>query len=85
MSLEVVSLKGAPREFKVALLKKLGYDVDKQGYVVDSKGERVKDKYAGKEVNIDNMAVFPTRSPVVVMDDNLLSITSYIEEYEEAN
>jgi hypothetical protein len=85
LSLEIVSLKGAPREFKVALLENLGYDVDKQGYVVDSKGERIKDKYAGKEVNIDNMAVFPTRSPVVVMDDNLLSITSYIEEYEEAS
>lgn len=85
MSLEVVSLKGAPREFKVALLSDVGYGVDKQGYVVDSKGERIKDKYSGKEVHIDNMAVFPTRSPAIVMDDNLLSITSYIEEYEESN
>jgi hypothetical protein len=84
MSLELVSLKGAPREFKVALLKSLGYGVDKDGFVVDSKGERIADKYSDKQVRIDNLAIFPGRSPTVIMDDNLLSMASYIEEYEES-
>jgi hypothetical protein len=81
LSLELVSLKEAPREFKIALLKGLGFDVDKEGYVVDSEGKRVTDKYSDKQVRIENMAVFP--GSAVIMDNNPLSIASYIEEHEE--
>ncbi|MDV3244955.1 MAG: hypothetical protein LYZ66_07290 [Nitrososphaerales archaeon] len=79
--MELISLKEAPREFKVALLKGLGYGVDKEGFVVDSQGKRVTDKYSDKQVRIENMAIFP--GSTILMDDNLLSITSYIEEHEE--
>ena len=75
-------MKGAPREFKLALLKGLGYDVDKDGFVINSKGKRVIDKYSDKQIRIDNLAVFP--GSTILMDDNLLSITSYIEEHEES-
>jgi len=81
--LELVSLKDAPREFRVALLKELGYGVDREGFVIDDKGKKVVDKYSDKQVRIDNMAVFP--GSTVIMDDNLLSISSYIEEYEESS
>ena len=80
--MELVSLKEAPREFKVALLRELGYFVDKEGFVIDSRGNRVVDEYADKQVRVENMAVFP--GSTVIIDDNPLSIASYIEEHEAA-
>lgn len=81
--MELVSLKGAPRAFKEALLKALEYDVDKEGFVLNSKGEKVFDSFADKLVRIENVAIFPHNSPAVVLDDNPLSIASYLEEHEE--
>jgi regulator of RNase E activity RraA len=80
--LELISLKEAPREFKVALLKGLGYGVDKEGFVVDSQAKRVIDQYSDKQVRVENMAIFP--GSTIIMDDNLLSIASYIQEHEES-
>ena len=80
--MELISLKEAPREFKIALLRELGCFVDKEGFVIDSQGKRVVDEYADKEVRLENMAVFP--GSTVIIDDNPLSIASYIEDHEAA-
>ena len=77
--LELISLKDAPREFKIALLKGLQMGVDSQGFVVDAKGKRVIDEYADKPVRLESMAIFP--GSTIVIDDNPLSIASYIEEH----
>ena len=80
--MELVSLKEATREFKAALLRELGYFVDKEGIVIDSRGNRVVDEYADKQVRVVNIAVFP--GSTVIIDDNPLSIASYIEEHVAA-
>lgn len=79
--MELLSIKEAPRDFKTELLKALDYGVDGEGYVVDSKGKRVSDRYIEKPVRLENMAIFP--GSTVVLDDNPLSIASYLEEFGE--
>lgn len=78
--MELISIKEAPTSFKAALLKALGLDVDMEGYVVKD-GVPVTDKYTGKMVRMNNMAIFP--GSTIVLDDNPLSIASYVEEYGE--
>lgn len=76
----VVSIKDMPYQMRVALLKELGYNADDDGYVVDSSGMRIKDKYINQEIKVNNMVVFP--GSILVLDDNPISISSYIDEYE---
>lgn len=76
--MELVSLKNMPRETKVLLLKELGYDSDGT-FVFTSSGEKVIDRYIEQPVKIDNMAILPGSE--IILDDNPLSIASYIEEY----
>jgi len=80
MSLEFVSLKEMPLEVKKVLLEKLGYTTDGV-FVFDSKGEVVKDKYLNIPVNIENMVIFPGSN--IILDNNELSISAYLEEYGE--
>jgi len=79
--LELFSLKGTPKEFRVALLKALGLDVDEKGVYVTKDGNPVIDGYIDKPVRFENMAIFP--GSTIVLDDNPLSIASYIEEHGE--
>lgn len=79
VGLEIISLKGAPREFKIALLKELQMTVDKEGFVVGSDGKRIIDAYVERSVRVENMAIFP--GSTVVIDDNPVSIASYIEDH----
>ena len=81
--LETVSLKEAPKDFKLRLLKALELDVDTEGIYVTKNGKAVTDPYIGKPVRFSNMAIFP--GSAIVLDDNPLSIASYIEEHEEAS
>lgn len=81
--MELVELKNIPGPVKVELLRQLGFAVDKQGYVVRD-GRRVVDKYVGKEVTMSNMDIMPDDSGrAVVLDHNILSLVSYMEEYGE--
>lgn len=77
--LELISLKEAPREFKIALLRELQMAVDKEGFVIGPNGKQVIDEYIDKPVRFENMAIFP--GSTIVLDDNPLSIASYIEDY----
>jgi len=75
---EVVSLKQFSVEQKTVLLQGLGYQTD-GSVVLDESGVTVKDKYVGIPVKIDNMVILP--GSTIVLDDNELSISLYIEEY----
>lgn len=81
--MELIILKEAPREFKLGLLRALEYDVDKNGVYVTKNGTPVIDQYIDKPVRFDNMAIFP--GSTIVIDDNPLSIASYIEDHPEAS
>ena len=83
--LEIVSLKKASAEFKVQLLRALGFDIDTSGVHVTKDGKPVNDRYVGKLVTIENMAVLPPDSggTPIILDDNLVSLACYMEEYGE--
>jgi hypothetical protein len=81
--LEILSIKTAPKEFKLELLKALGLGVDDKEIYVIKDGKPVVDDYVNKPVRFDNMAIFP--GSTVVLDDNPLSIASYIEDHPEAS
>ncbi len=81
MGLELVSIRDAPKEFRLKLLKELGYGVDEKGVFVTKNGATVTDPYIGKPVRFDNMAIFP--GSTIIIDDNPVSIAMYLEEHEE--
>lgn len=76
--MEELSLRDAPREFKIALVRKLGYDTDGE-WVLKPDGEKYLDQYADKPIRLDRMVVFP--GSAIILDDNPLSIASYFEDY----
>jgi hypothetical protein len=75
--MELISLKGVPRESKIELLRQLGYDSD--GTYVLKDGSPVVDENAGARVTLDNMAILPGSAVVVV--DSALSFATYFEEH----
>ncbi len=81
--MELLAIKTAPKEFRIELLRSLGYDVDADSIYVTKNGEQVIDKYIDKPVRLDNMAIFPGSE--IILDDNPLSIASYFEEYGETS
>ena len=81
-ALELISLKEANKESKLKLLKALELDVDADGIYVTKNGKAVVDPYIDRPVRFNNMAIFP--GSAIVLDDNPLSIASYIEEHPEA-
>ena len=76
--MELISLKTVSFKSKILLLKELGYDSDGE-FVINSKGNKVIDKYIDIPIRVENMLIFP--GSTVILDDNELSISSYIEEY----
>lgn len=78
--MQIVSVKDMPSDLKSLLLKELGLGVDENGYITRD-GKQVLDRYIDQPVRVENMAIFP--GSTVVLDDNALSIASYIEEYGE--
>lgn len=78
--LEHFPLKNLSQEDKILLLKELGFDSDGI-YILNKGGERIYDKYLGVPVRIDNMLIFP--GSTIILDDNELSITMYIQEYAD--
>lgn len=78
VNMDIVSLKEVSKESKILLLKELGYQSDGE-FVLSNAGQKVIDKYVEIPVKLNNMAILP--GSTVILDDNELSITSYIEEY----
>jgi len=75
--MEFVSIRNLPKTAKIQLLKELGYNSD--GEYVLYRNEKVRDRYINKEVKVSNMAIVP--GSTIVLDDNPVSIASYLEEY----
>lgn len=78
---EMVSLTVFSNDEKLALLKELGYSSDGI-FVLDNVGTRVYDRYLNIPVRVDNMVLFP--GSVIILDDNPLSVASYLEEFPNA-
>lgn len=78
--MEIVSLKEVSLNSKITLLQKLGYTSDGE-FVLDSHGTKILDRYIEIPVKINNMAIFP--GSTIILDDNELSIASYLEEFGE--
>ena len=76
--MEIISLKEVSVESKIKLLKELGYNSDGE-YVLDLKNNKVLDKYIEVPVKINNMAILP--GSTIILDDNELSISLYLEEH----
>jgi hypothetical protein len=76
----VLSLRGAPKEFKIALLRELGYGVE-GNHILTADGGRYVDPFSGVEVSMENMVILPGRSPPVILDDSPLSLAWYMDQY----
>lgn len=75
---QLISLRGVPRELKIELLKELCYGSDGT-YVLSKNDEKHLDKYTQEPVRLDNMLILP--GSTVIIDNNPLSVSSYMEEY----
>lgn len=76
---ELISLKEMPKKFKMLLLKELGYDSDGT-FVLKDKDKHL-DMYTNEPVRLDNMAILP--GSTIVLDNNPLSMSSFLEEYPD--
>lgn len=76
--MELISLKEVSVKSKIALLKELGFNSDGE-YVLDSQGNKILDKYIEIPVKVNNMAIFP--GSAIIIDDNELSVSLYLEEF----
>lgn len=75
---KLVSLKDVPDNLKVILLKELGYDSDGI-FVLNKSGEKFLDKYTDEPIRISNMVILP--GSTIILDNNSLSISSFLEEF----
>jgi len=75
---ELVSLKEVPKEIKKELLKELGYDSD-EIFVLEQDGKQHLDRYINEPIRLDNMVIFP--GSTIILDNNPLSISSFLEEF----
>ena len=76
--MELISLKEISSESKILLLKELGYGFDGR-FVLNNSGDKVLDRYLEIPVEIENMAIFP--GSTIILDNNELSISKFIEEF----
>ena len=76
--MELISLRNVSKESKILLLKELGYDSDGD-FVLDKDGNKVLDKYLEIPILIDNMVILP--GSTLVLDDNEISLSRYLEEF----
>lgn len=77
---EIISIKDMPKQLKITLLNKLGYNSDGT-FVLNEKKKKCLDRYTNEPIRIDNMAIFP--GSTIILDNNQLSISSFLEEFED--
>lgn len=79
--MKLISIKDMPLNLKIKLVRELGYDTDGT-FILDKEGKKVLDKYTQEPIKLENMAIFPGSS--IILDNNLLSIVSFLEEHGDA-
>jgi len=75
---EILSIRDMPLDCKILLVQELGYRSDGV-FVLEKNGDRLLDRYTKEPVQLANMAILP--GSTVIIDDNPLSIASFLEEY----
>lgn len=75
---KIVSIKNMSNEYRIILLKELGYDSDGR-FVTEKSGKRILDRYTGEPIRINNIAIFP--GSTIILGNNPLSISSFLEEF----
>lgn len=78
--METISLKNVDLDSKIALLKGLGLSSDGE-YVLDLDGNKILDRYIDIPIKVENMVILP--GSVIVLDDNILSLSHYMEEFPD--
>jgi len=78
--METISLKNIDLNSKIALLKGLGLGSDGE-YVLDLDGNKFLDRYIDIPIKVENMVILP--GSVIVLDDNILSLSHYMEEFPD--
>jgi len=76
--MELVSLKDVSTNSKILILNELGYNSDGE-FIFDKEGKKVIDRYAEVPVKLDNLVILPGSE--IILDDNELSISAYMEEF----
>jgi len=76
--MELMSLKQMSTSSKILLLRELGYDSDGE-FVIYSDGKKLIDRYFDIPVKMDHMVILPGSE--LILDDNELSISAYLEEF----
>jgi hypothetical protein len=76
--MELISLKELSSKSKILLLGELGYKSDGE-FVLDKSGKKISDRYLDIPVKIENMIILPGSE--IILDDNELSVSSYLEEF----
>lgn len=76
--MELISLKNISMQSKILLLNQLGYTSDGE-FIYDTENKKVIDRYIDIPVRVNNMVILP--GSIIILDDNELSISSYIEEF----
>lgn len=76
--MELISLKKVSKDSKIALLKELEYNSDGE-FVLKSNGKKLLDRYLETPVRVDNMVILP--GSTIILDDNELSLSKYLEEF----
>lgn len=78
--MEFISLKNVAKESKINLLKELEYDSDGE-FVLNLDGTKVLDRYMEVPIKIDNMVILS--GSTIILDNNELSLSKYLEEFGE--
>ncbi len=78
--METVLLKNVDLNSKIALLKELGYDSDGE-FVLNLDGTKFLDRYLDIPIKVENMVILP--GSVIILDDNILSLSHYMEEFPD--
>ncbi|MDG6949942.1 MAG: hypothetical protein JRM77_08910 [Nitrososphaerota archaeon] len=78
--MEDVSIKDEPLEFRVLLLERLGYKLaDDKTHILTKDGVVVEDQYTHQPLKVMNFIVVPGSE--ILLDDNIVSLSAYFDEY----
>ncbi|MBL7148317.1 MAG: hypothetical protein ISS82_05820 [Nanoarchaeota archaeon] len=78
MEKDIISLKKEEMEI---LINALGYHLDEEGIVLDTKKEKVICPFTKKEINICNISVMP--GSLVLMNTNPVTLSEYFYQYPD--